>query len=326
MRVITRTSPPSRSAPEATWRTVEAPRSLRRTLGAYQIGGGDPTTRLEPGRFRRATLTPDGPGTLQLTWRADPAPVDDDGLDAGAWGPGADWLLARVDALTGRRDQVVEIEEPEESDRPVVAALAASRTIRLGASGTLYHELLPTIIGQRITGGEALRQWHRLVRELGEPAPGPPEVAGELRLPPAPATLYRRPTWWFHPLGIEDKRARALTEVARHPQKLFAWADLSPADAAAKMTLIPGVGPWTAGTVRGLALGDPDAVVVGDYHYANVVAWALAGEARADDDRMLELLAPYRGQRGRVMYAVVRATGSAPKFGPRQRILPMSKW
>ena len=292
----------------------------------YRIGFDDPTTKLEPGRFRRATLTPDGPGTLQLTWRADPAPVTADGLDAAAWGPGADWLLRRVDALTGRDDVVVELDRPRDADRPVVDALAASRTVRLGASGTLYHELLPTIIGQRITGGEALRQWHHLTRALGESAPGPDDVAADLRLPPAPESLYRRPTWWFHPLGIENKRARALTEVARHPQKLFEWADRSSDDAADKLSLIPGVGPWTIATVQGTALGDPDAVVVGDYHYANVVAWALAGEARADDDRMLELLAPYRGQRGRVMHAVVRATGSAPKFGPRQRILPMSKW
>ncbi len=326
MRVITRTSPPSRSAPDALWRRVEAPRSLRRTLGVYRVGFDDPTTRLEPGRFRRATFTPDGPATLQLTWRSDPAPVGDDGLDAAAWGPGADWLLGRVDALTGHDDEPVEIVDPVDADRPVVAALAASRTIRLGASGTLYHELLPTIIGQRITGGEALRQWHRLTRELGDAAPGPAEVAADLRLPPAPETLHRRPTWWFHPLGIEDKRARALTEVARHPRKLFEWADLSPDDAAAKLALIPGVGPWTIGTVRGTAMGDPDAAVVGDYHFANIVAWALAGEARADDDRMLELLRRYTGQRGRVMHAVVRATGSAPKFGPRQRILPMSKW
>ena len=33
-----------------------------------------------------------------------------------------------------------------------------------GASGDLYHELLPTILGQRITAGEAFAQWSRLVR------------------------------------------------------------------------------------------------------------------------------------------------------------------
>lgn len=286
----------------------------------------DPTTRLEPGRFRRATLTPDGPATMQLTWRHDPAPIGADGLDVEAWGPGAAWMLARVDRLTGSADTAVAIVDPDPAHRPVVDALQASRTTRLGASGTIYHELLPTIIGQRITGGEAIRQWHRLIRELGEPAPGPAAIVADLRLPPAPASLQGRPTWWFHPLGIEHRRARALVEVAKHPRKLFEWAELPTDQVARKLSLIPGVGPWTVGTVLGTALGDPDAVAVGDYHFPNVIAWALAGEARADDDRMLELLAPYRGQRGRVLLAVVRATGAAPKFGPRQRILPMSKW
>ena len=73
-------------------------------------------------------------------------------------------------------------------------------------------------------------------------------------------------------------------------------------------------------------LGDPDAVPVGDYHHPNTVAWALAGEPRADDDRMLELLEPYRGQRGRVLWALTSAAGPAPKYGPRQRILPMARW
>jgi 3-methyladenine DNA glycosylase/8-oxoguanine DNA glycosylase len=131
---------------------------------------------------------------------------------------------------------------------------------------------------------------------------------------------------WFHPLGIEQKRARPLVEVARHPAKLFEWAD-APSDAVTrKLGLIPGIGPWTIGSVLGPALGDADAVATGDYHFPHAIAWALAGEARGDDARMLELLEPYRGQRGRVLAAVIRTFGGAPKFGPRQRILPMSQW
>ena len=71
---------------------------------------------------------------------------------------------------------------------------------------------------------------------------------------------------------------------------------------------------------------DPDAVPVGDFHFPNTVAWALAREPRADDDRMLELLAPYAGQRGRVLRSLVSIAGAAPSYGPRQRILPMSQW
>jgi hypothetical protein len=47
------------------------------------------------------------------------------------------------------------------------------------------------------------------------------------------------------------------------------------------------------------------------------VAFALAGENRGDDARMLELLAPYRGHRGRVIRLIVAGAPSPPRFGPR---------
>ena len=73
-------------------------------------------------------------------------------------------------------------------------------------------------------------------------------------------------------------------------------------------------------------MGDPDAVAVGDFHLKNVVSYALAGEPRGTDERMLELLAPYAGQRGRVVQLLLRDGHRAPSFGPRRRILPMAQW
>lgn len=308
---------------EPSWRPVAAPRSLRQTLAAQRNGGSDPTTQVGDGSFLHATLTPDGPGTLLLRWDADPAPSDACGLSVDAWGPGAAWLTDRVEAMTGAADSAVAFD----GAHPVVArSLAARRARRIGASGNLYHHLLPVVLAQRITGGEAAQQWRRLCTELGEPAPGPADLIGRLRLPPAPAALARRPAWWFHPLGIEAKRARTLTEVARHIDTYWGWAAAGPAVTAGKLALIPGVGPWTVGSVLGPALGDPDAVPVGDYHFPHAIAWALAGESRADDARMLELLAPYGGQRGRVLQAVLATVGGAPAFGPRQRINPIARW
>ncbi len=305
------------------WSTIGAPRSLRRTLGIHRNGFGDPTTRLDRGEFLRATFTPDGPGTLRLRWLADPAHVDESGLTAQAWGPGARWLLDRVDDLTGAGDEPIVFA----GAHPIVErSLRLSRHTRIGASGTTYHQLLPTIIAQRITAGEAVMQWRRLCEHLGAPAPGPVEVTRGLLLPPSPAALHRRPAWWFHPLGIETKRARALTEVARHAAKMWSWTVSGSTTLGDKLGLIPGVGPWTVGSVLGPVVGDPDAVPVGDYHFPNTVAWALAGEPRADDARMLELLAPYAGQRGRVLRALVTTAGKAPAFGPRQRIMPIARW
>lgn len=328
------TAPTPRGPTAATaWVDVVAPRDVRRILAAQRAGPNDPTTRIGDRVFRRATLTPEGPATLVVRWSEPPVAdldaVDVDAVDvdavvdAEAWGPGAGWALARVDRLTARDDRAVAFPDAH----PVVArALRLRRRVRLGASDGLYHLLLPTVIAQRITGHEAGRQWLRLCRALGEAAPGPAEVAADLLLPPDPAVLNRRPAWWFHPLGIETKRARTITEIARHADKLWRWTELGRDEAAAKLPLLPGVGPWTVGSVLGPAFGDPDTVPVGDYHMPHVTSWALAGEPRGDDDRMLELLEPYRGQRWRVLAALLATAGPAPKFGPRQRVLPMQRW
>ena len=92
-----------------------------------------------------------------------------------------------------------------------------------------------------------------------------------------------------------------------------------PARAAAYAALraFGGIGPWTAAEVGARAFGDPDTVSVGDVHLPNTVAWALAGEPRGTDARMLELLEPYRGQRGRVIRALELGGFRAPRYGPR---------
>ena len=120
--------------------------------------------------------------------------------------------------------------------------------------------------------------------------------------------------------------SRGLRAVSKHAEKLWAWAELPLAEAAAKLELLRGVGPWTIGSVMASALADPDAVAVGDFHLKNVVAFNLAGEARGTDERMLELLAPYAGQRGRVIRLLLLDGHRPPSFGPRKRILPMARW
>jgi 3-methyladenine DNA glycosylase/8-oxoguanine DNA glycosylase len=92
---------------------------------------------------------------------------------------------------------------------------------------------------------------------------------------------------------------------------------MSPDDARRRLTALPGIGPWTAAEVARVALGHADAVSVGDYHLPNQVAWALAGEPRADDTRMLELLEPWPGHRGRVIRLIEAGGVVAPRYGPR---------
>ena len=56
---------------------------------------------------------------------------------------------------------------------------------------------------------------------------------------------------------------------------------------------------------------------VGDFHLKNLVAFALAGEPRGTDERMLELLEPWRGHRARVIRLLEASGIEAPKYGPR---------
>lgn len=135
--------------------------------------------------------------------------------------------------------------------------------------------------------------------------------------------LADHPAWWFHQLGVETKRAEALRTVARHADKLDGWAQLP--DPGERLALLPGIGEWTIGSVLGHAVGDPDAVAVGDYHLKNVIAHAFTGRARGTDAEMLELLRPYAGQRGRVVRLLLLDGHRAPKFGPRQRVLPLNR-
>jgi 3-methyladenine DNA glycosylase/8-oxoguanine DNA glycosylase len=89
------------------------------------------------------------------------------------------------------------------------------------------------------------------------------------------------------------------------------------AELDARLRAYTGIGPWTSAEVRLRALGDPDAVSVGDAHLPNVVAWILAGEPRATDDRMLELLAPWAGHRARVIRLLETSGRMPPRYGPR---------
>lgn len=312
--VLSATFPASTGTPTGSPTSAARPPAvLRSILGPLRYGGSDPTTRLSPTEFIRATLTPDGPGTVRLVW-------SDGVVRSQAWGAGAEWLLGSVPRLLGDLDQPYEFHDAHPA---IMRAQHQHRGLRLGASGDLYHELLPTILGQRITAGEAIAQWHRLCMQLGDIAPGPFDG---LRLPPSPVRLAETPLWWFHPLGIERKRAVPLIEVARHADKCWRWAASGSAAAAQSMALLRGVGEWTIGCALATALGEPDAVAVGDFHLKNMVAYALAGEPRATDERMLNLLEPYRGQRGRVVRLLQMHGPSAPKFGPRQRVLPMRQW
>jgi 3-methyladenine DNA glycosylase/8-oxoguanine DNA glycosylase len=124
----------------------------------------------------------------------------------------------------------------------------------------------------------------------------------------------------MHGCGQDGRRADTLRLACQRAGRLDALADRSLPEAKAALMTLPGVGPWTTAEVARLALGDPDAVSVGDFHLPNLVSWMLAGESRGTDERMLELLAPYVGHRGRVQLLLEASGVTAPRYGPRMEV------
>jgi 3-methyladenine DNA glycosylase/8-oxoguanine DNA glycosylase len=286
--------------------TVDRPLDLGLTLGVLRDGAGDPCLRLESGSALRATRTPEGPATLQLE-------LSGGELEARAWGPGSEWALEHVGDLVGLQDDASELRPPH---RVVRDLLRRFQGMRLGRTLCVFEALVPVIIGQKVAGREAVLSYRALVRRYGETAPGP----HDLRVPPDPVTLAALGYYDFHPLGIERRRAEALRSAAVEAPRLEKLVEAEPAAARRRLEALRGVGRWTSAHVARIALGDPDAVILDDWNLPHVVAYALAREERASDERMLELLAPYAGQRGRVQRLIVTGFGAAPRRGPRRRL------
>jgi len=251
----------------------------------------------------RATFTPEGPATVHLK-EANGA------IEVEAWGPGADRAIVGARALCGEEDD-------DSGFRPLHPLLADLHRrhpgLRLTKTRAVFEALVPVVLAQKVSGAEAHRSYRALVQALGEPAPGP---AG-LTVPPSAAVLARTPYWTFHRFGIERRRAEVIIRAARSATRLEETVTMDLTSARRRLEAFPGVGPWTAAKVALVALGDPDAVQLGDYNLPHTVAYALEGTPRSTDERMLELLEPYRGHRARVIRLIGVAGISAPRFGPR---------
>ncbi|HEX7492279.1 MAG TPA: hypothetical protein VF337_11320 [Candidatus Limnocylindrales bacterium] len=281
------------------------PLDLRLTMAPLGHGRGDATIHFGSDGVWLSRRTPAGPASLRI-W----LPPGEQAVCAQAWGPGAAMALHATPGLAGILDDPTQLAPQGGLLGDLQRRFAG---VRLPRTGLLLPALIPAVAEQKVTVGEAHAAYAALLRRLGEVAPGPQP----LRLAPTGARLAALPYFEFHPMGLERRRADLLRNIGRLEARLEALIDQAPADAFASLQKIPGIGPWTAAETTRIAFGDPDAVSLQDAHIPDLVSWALAREPRADDTRMLELLAPYRGQRARVVRLLVVSSIKIPRFGPR---------
>jgi len=289
---------------------VPFPVDVTLTLSVHRHGGGDPAHATDAaGAVWRTSLTPDGPATLRVGLRSRDAMVT-----ARAWGPGAGWLLDRVPEWLGFHDD----RSGFAAHHPVVGELVLRFPgLRVGRTGRVFEALVPAVLEQKVVGREAHRAWRYLLLKHGGAAPGPAPAG--MRVVPSARTWARVPSWDWHRAGVEGVRARTIINAAAVATRLEEALALDPAAADRRLRSLTGIGVWTSAEIRQRAMGDPDAVSVGDYHLPNVVGWTLA-RRKTDDAGMLELLAPYAGHRYRVTRLIELGGSGPPRRGPRMSV------
>jgi 3-methyladenine DNA glycosylase/8-oxoguanine DNA glycosylase len=234
----------------------------------------------------------------------------DEHLSIDLFGVDADWLEPRLANMFGLTDQPTDFCPTPPHLRALAKKYAGLHLLR---APLLLTRLVQVVLLQLITFHEATRAWRRLIEFAGHTAP----TITQLRCPPNARQLAEIPVARYVSFGISQKQARTVVEVARAHHFVERLVNTSTAEFVRSLQQIPGVGPWTANYVAGTAGGHADAQLLGDFHLPNTIAWMLAGEARADDPRMLELLQPYSPHRFRIVRWSWAEGGHAPRRGPR---------
>lgn len=280
---------------------------LGRTVGMLRRGAGDPTMVVDGQRIWMAFRTDAGVATLCLRRGSE-------GIHAAAWGPGAEEALDAAPRLCGADDDDTGFDV---SMHPKLGEVARRHPgIRMARTGRVFDALACAIIEQKVTGMQAFGAWRQLVSRFGQRTPGP--TPRPMFASPSHEVWRGIPSWEWHRAAVEPPQSRTIVAAARRGASVERAA-LAAEDGAARdrvLTSLPGVGVWTSAETRIRALGDPDAVSVGDYHLAHEVGFALTGH-RTDDDGMLELLAPWSGHRQRIIRLIWASGSREPRRGAR---------
>jgi len=266
------------------------------------MGQRDPTVQRGIRGVRMARWVRSGAATVELLW--------EDGRILGtAWGPGATEAMTYIPQWVGLHDTPCIDFGRDALNRRLSPVLGT----HLSRAPFVSHEVLGHILQQQIAWRDAARIWFQLVSGVGEEAPGP----FGLRMPLTFEQMKRTPYGFFQQVGISEPRIHAIREVGRLGYRLDEWLAVSQEDFVRRVTTLPSIGPWTANHVLAVSMGAPDVVVRGDYTIPHTVAWVLAREARATDDRMEELLQPFKGNRWRLVRLLWALNVQAPRRGPR---------
>lgn len=291
------------------------PVSPGNTLAPHRRGPRDPCFHIDAaGAIWRTSSQASGPLTARLHRSGDTA------VHCQAWGAGAEEYLENLPALLGADDDASTFRP---TDRTVALALRKVSHLRIGRTGRVLEALIPAILEQRVPGADAFRSWRLLVSRFGDPAPGPAPAG--MRVPPTAEVWRGVASWEFHRANVDPGRARTVVGCAARADALERLSGRPAAEARHALTTLSGVGIWTAAETAQRALGDADALSVGDYHLASMIGRTLVGHP-IDDPAMETLMEPMRPHRYRVVRLLeVSGLADRPRRGPRLPVQHISR-
>ncbi len=280
-----------------------APISFLRTFALQNLGAYDPTATLSESHFSKAFATENGVCVTLIK------PVDG-GVVISCEGPDAEPILEELKVFFQTHDG-------HDTFLPEHALLKRlrqeQRGLRLLRAPWLFDVACGAILQQRVRFIDAIKDWRQIALKHGVKT-----TSGAVAFPSPPA-LAGLPPWELEALGIDPKRARSLIALAREIRLNPLRSQMTFSELRARLGRVPGIGPWTVETTLGFGAGDTDALPLGDLYLPHLVSYTLAGEPSGTDERMVELLEPYRGHRFRVVRLLFGARITIPRSGPSTR-------
>jgi 3-methyladenine DNA glycosylase/8-oxoguanine DNA glycosylase len=281
---------------EARCRVRIFPVHFLRTFSMQGLGPYDPTVNLSEDRFCKAFFYHGEPAAIEIC-------RDGDALQVTAYACDARELVDETVAGLEQDDRYADFST---EDSGILRLHSMLPGLRLPRVPWLYDMTCSAILQQRVRWVDAAREWRRITNRWGAAAP-----LGLRAFPPA-EVMAAVPRFELERMGIDAKRAAALLRFAKELRFVRFRAGMDFTALRQLLLRVPGIGPWTAESVLGYGAGDVDAAIPGDLHLPRVVCYALAGEFRGTDERMMELLEPFRGHRFRIIRLLYAAGLDVP--------------
>jgi 3-methyladenine DNA glycosylase/8-oxoguanine DNA glycosylase len=261
------------------------PVHFSRTFSLQRLGPYDPSAESEKDCFRKAFFFRGEPAAVEFLRDGDALLVTAHGNDPGA-------LLAETLAGLAQDDLYATFATHDSGVWRLHRSFPGLRLLRVP---WLYDMTCSAILQQRIRTVDAMRDWRRIAQRWGADAP-----LG-LRAFPAADVLAKVPAFELRALNIDLQRTQTLLRFAQESRFVPLRNEMDFAELRRHLLRIVGIGPWTTESVLGYGAGDADAAIPGDLHLPHLVCYALAGEIPGSDERMMELLEPFRGHRFRII-------------------------